>query len=654
MRKRFLSRTFLVALAVCLFGQLFVSMPAALGQPVPGNLSQGLRQNEFKRTECDIRALELTVFSDAKHKNRLDRQVVAKVYDEKRGVESWKTSTQESEMIFCLDYGTYNLDLSAVGYLTEHKVVQIDPTIPTFKLDIVLQKDPTAVDLNASDADLPPSARKDVKSGTSALKNSNFKEAQKRLERAYQLAPSNPQINFLLGYLFLQLKDWEKSESYLSRSASLDPRQVQTFTLLGRAQLHREHYADARKSLERAVEANSGYWMAHHLLADAYLRDKEYEKAREQAQLAIDQGKDAGRVAQLTLGQALAHLGKIQEGLQALKNFVQTDPSNPAIPQVKSLMADMEKYAAGQTTAEGQATVDLALAASVPSLPPSAWGPPGVDDVKPSVAVGVPCPYNQVIEMSGERVKMLVDSIAQFAATEDMLHEQLDPTGKPLTKVDRKYDYSASITETIPGYLSVDEYRNDHYGIADLPDRIVTNGFMSLALIFHPNMRENFQISCEGLGEWHGQATWLMHFRQRDDKPNRLADIVVGAERYPINLKGRAWIAADTFQIVRMESELMNRVPMLAVRHSIAEYGPVHFQKKNIDLWLPQNVDLFFELSRHRYYRRHSFEHYMLFSINSEERPQTPKKVPVDTPKQLEDKGPVSTHDPSDSLKQNR
>jgi len=312
---------------------------------------------------------------------------------------------------------------------------------------------------------------------------------------------------------------------------------------------------------------------------------------------------------------------------------VEGNPTNPVIPQVKDLIAQIEKRDANPSGGGTlQAGADLALAASEPSLPPSNWGPPGVDDVKPTVAAGVACPYDQIIEMSGERIKTLVDSIAQFAATEDLLHEQLDPSGNPITKVSRKYDYAASITEAIPGYLQIDEYRNDRYGITDLPDRIVTTGFMSLALVFHPDMRENFAITCEGLGDWHGQATWLMHFRQRDDKPARMADLVVGGQSYPIKLKGRAWITANTFQVVRIESELASGLPLLAVQHQIAEYGPIHFQKKNIDLWLPQSVDLFFELNKHRYYRRHSFDHYMLFATNAEERQQVPKKSATPAP----------------------
>jgi hypothetical protein len=82
-------------------------------------------------------------------------------------------------------------------------------------------------------------------------------------------------------------------------------------------------------------------------------------------------------------------------------------------------------------------------------------------------------------------------------------------------------------------------------------------------------------MSCEGLGDWNGQATWLIHFRQRDDRPKRVKGYKVGEEVYLVGLKGRAWISADTYQIVRMESELVNPVPEIRLRsdRQIVEYG---------------------------------------------------------------------------------
>jgi hypothetical protein len=223
-----------------------------------------------------------------------------------------------------------------------------------------------------------------------------------------------------------------------------------------------------------------------------------------------------------------------------------------------------------------------------------------------------------------------VDDVAKFSAIEDLTHEKLDELGHPTSHETRKFNYVVSISEAQPGFLAVDEYRNEVTGIADYPDQIASHGFTSLALVFHPDMRDNFQMTCEGLGDWHGQASWLVHFRQRDDKPNRIHAYKIGGNVYSVNLKGRAWISADKFQIVRVESEMVSPMPKIRLlsEHQIVEYGPVHFQKRDLDLWLPKSADLYFDFRRHRYFRRHSFDHFMLFGVDAEEKRSAPKEEP--------------------------
>jgi tetratricopeptide (TPR) repeat protein len=596
---------------------------AAIGAPAQIPLGQGnteLRVNEVSKNYCDQRSMKVTVRSDAK--TLLDRQSVAKLHDQKRDTTIFETTSKDSEVVFCgIDFGDYDVEVSAVGYLSSSHTVHVTATIQQVKLEVILEKDPSAVKLSAADDLIPPKGRRDAKHAVEALNSGNPRLAQKYLDKVYRLAPASEQVNFLYGYLFLQLKDLDKSEAYLNRARTLDPRRIQTLTLLGRVQLQRQHYEDARKTLEQAVSSNSGDWIAHSLLGEAYLRLKKFEDARVQAQLAIDDGRSAANSAQLILGQALANVGRDEEGLHALNAFLQTDPNHPMAAQVKGLIAEINKRDAAGSAGGGPTGADPVLADAQPSLPPSAWGPPGVDDVKPTVAPGVICPYQQIIAMTGDRVKQLVDSMAEFSATEDLLHEQLDPVGNPITKETRKFDYVASIAEARPGFLEVDEYRNERYGLLDLPDHIATTGFVTLALIFHPDMQGNFEFTCEGLGDWHGKPAWILHFQQRADRPNRIESYVAAGEPYRVDQKGRAWIDADNLEIVRIESDLVKPVRQLSVQHQIAEYGPVHFQRKNIDLWLPQSADLFLEINRRRYYRRHSFDHYMLFSTNSVDTP---------------------------------
>ena len=96
---------------------------------------------------------------------------------------------------------------------------------------------------------------------------------------------------------------------------------------------------------------------------------------------------------------------------------------------------------------------------------------------------------------------------------------------------------------------------------------------------------------------------------------------------YPVALRGRAWIAADTYQIVRMESDLVAPVPeiRLVADHMLVEYGPVRFQNRNVEMWLPQNAEVYFDWRGRRVHRRHSFSNYLLFSVDEKQRISQPK-----------------------------
>lgn len=584
--------------------------------------------------------IEVTVFNEKNKK--LDRQSLVKLTSKVLLSVNWQTTNELSEAVFGeIPAGHFDIDVSAVGYLTAHKEVQVISSWAPVKVEITLQKDPSAVNLDIEDAALPPKARKETKHGISALKSGKWNEADKNLEAAYKLAPSNADLNFLLGYVFYEKKEYGRARDFLGTATNLSPNNVQALTLLGRVGLQQEDYGRAVSSLERAIVADSDYWVAHDLLAASYLKERKYDKARDQAEIAIAKGKSGATASQLVLGQALVNLGQKQEGIQALKNFVDTVPKNPSVPQVKALIAKLETP--DSTPAASLPTVSLVeakvegvdpmVAEGEPTFSLRPWQPAGIDTNKPTVAPGVACPAEQVIQKSGERVEEFVSDVSRIAAIEHLLHEQLDEVGEPITKQTREFNYVAAVSESTPGFVSVEEYRAEHLGLADFPDQIASSGFAGLALVFHPAMRDNFDMVCEGLGEWQGHATWLVHFRQRDDRPARMHDYKVGSEVYALRLKGRAWITADKFQIVRIESELVNPVPKirLAGEHQVVEYGPVPFAKRNEQLWLPKSAEIYLDFRRHRYYRRHSFDHYMLFSVDAAEKRKEPKASAGDT-----------------------
>ena len=119
--------------------------------------------------------------------------------------------------------------------------------------------------------------------------------------------------------------------------------------------------------------------------------------------------------------------------------------------------------------------------------------------------------------------------------------------------------------------------------------------------------------------------------------PNVIKRYRIGADgpSYPVALKGRAWISADNYQIVRLETDLIAPLPqirLLAERADV-EYGPVKFTKDNVSMWLPKSADVYYDWMGRRIHRRHSFSNYLLFAVDDKQKIAAPKvdEAPADS-----------------------
>ena len=611
----------------------FVLSPYSAGQR--GGLNDPRPLQDFSvsyQTAPGTGVLIFSVFSE-RTSRQLDRQALLKLVDQRTGAAMWQTTEDTSKAVFTnIPYGSYDAEISAVGYVSEHKELHVMNSLRPAEMEIVLHRDPNAVNLDVADAVMSPKARKEAKNAILDLKSRRWSAAEKQLGLAYKLAPTSADVNFLLGYLYFEKKDYAQAGTYLDSADHLRPHHGATLTLLGHAQLERDDYPAARSALEQAVLADADNWLPHSLLADAYLHQRDYGKAQGEAQIAVEKGKSAASAAQLVLGEAFIGQGRDQDAVRTLNTFLQESPRHPLAGQVRSLIAEISdknleaSVAPRAPVTETVPAVDPLAAMPGPSLVVKSWQPPGVDEIKPAIAAEVACPSGEVVEQSGKRVQELVNDVARFAAMESLFHQSLDAYGIPVRTEERKYNYVATITEPQPGVLMVDEDRVEKLTLDGYPDHIASSGFTALALVFHPDMRDNFEMTCEGLGDWRGQATWLVHFLQREDRPNRMHNYKVGNQLHSVGLRGRAWITADHFQIVRIEAEMTHPMPeiQLLSEHQVVEYGPVPFAKKNTTLWLPKSAEIYFDFRKHHYYRRHSFDHFMLFAVDADEKRKEP------------------------------
>jgi len=256
------------------------------------------------------------------------------------------------------------------------------------------------------------------------------------------------------------------------------------------------------------------------------------------------------------------------------------------------------------------------------------WPPTDVDKFVPPVNSSAACSLSDVLAGASHRIEELVRNLDRFTATEIVQHQKVDGGGRLHAPEIRNFDYLVSLAQAPSGYLNVHEYRKGRSsGTDEFPDHVATLGTPSLVLIFHPRYVKNFSITCEGLGEWGGRPAWQIRFEQRRDAKQSMITMDIGGRAYNLKLRGRAWILSNSYQVARLETDLAETIPSihLSLDHQSVEYLPVRFRDAKVEIWLPASTELFMDFQGHRFYRRHSFTNFNLFSVKVDQQIGEPK-----------------------------
>ena len=179
---------------VCLFGATGVAQRGGLNDPQPVN-AVSVSYNTAPGTGVLI----FTVSAERGNVH-LDRQALLKLVSLSSQSATWQTSEDNSQAVFTnVPYGTYDVEVSAVGYLTAHKQMQVMVSLRPLETVIVLHRDPEAVNLDVGDSVLPPKVRKETKRAVSALKSGKSQRGAKATGRGLQVISLQPGPEFSAG-----------------------------------------------------------------------------------------------------------------------------------------------------------------------------------------------------------------------------------------------------------------------------------------------------------------------------------------------------------------------------------------------------------------------------------------------------------------------
>ncbi len=228
-----------------------------------------------------------------------------------------------------------------------------------------------------------------------------------------------------------------------------------------------------------------------------------------------------------------------------------------------------------------------------------------------------------LLERTARQVSSFLDLISEMNCTERVLQEKLADNGKVVEKEASTFDYLI-ILSTSDGELNLVESRIAP-GDAKQQKKpraplLISNGFSTLFLVFHPYYASSFQFSRQGEEFLNGRTLTKIHFQHIPGMRSPAALAVRGRE-YPLDLNGTAWIDAVTGIITQLTANVDSGMEDVGLRtlRSEMRFAPVTFHDSPQSFWLPGEATVEVE-TRHQHWRNtHRFSDYKRFSVNTKE-----------------------------------
>jgi len=527
---------------------------------------------------------------------------------------------------------SYEVEVKADGYQVARQSVLI-PDIDGGSGNVMIFLKPLGSQLDFHPPTghflLAPRVQKEVEKGLKDINSGKIPSAQKHFQNALAMAPGNPYVNYLMGMSYLLAKQIAKARPYLEESISVDPSQAPSLLALGTLRFDQGDYPGAIQVLSKAVQVDASSWKSHWILAASYLKQRDYKPARDHALAALKESKGKAGEVELLLAQALAGLGDREGALKAVQSFLSAHPN--ATPQIRAWADELRKappveqkstvmnVAQHSTITTAPAEPVRAIAVVIPppmtELPPEKnWAPPDIDEAKHFVIPEAACSLPKVLRTARKSAVRFVDTLQKFTATEEYQTVEVK-RNKSLEKPEfRTYSYLATIEEPRAGTIPVTEYRDQSASEQDMPGKLADIGAPALALVFHPVYKDDFEWSCEGLSEWEGKTAWIIRFEQRPDRPATLAALQASSGTYSLPFKGIAWVG-NSGQVIHAEFDLVKPIKQAELyrEHFSLDYKPVTFKSHKVTLWLPENVDVYYQYRGHYLHHYHHFSKFQLF-----------------------------------------
>lgn len=233
-------------------------------------------------------------------------------------------------------------------------------------------------------------------------------------------------------------------------------------------------------------------------------------------------------------------------------------------------------------------------------------------------------PPQALLDQTSKQVSDFLDQFSQVKCTEHVLQEKLSDSGKVEFKDQSNYDYLVILANT-GGELTLDESR---YEDKDAPHArnkksiplLVTNGFATLFLVFHPYYQDSFEFTDEGEEIVGGRPAAKIGFHHIAGTRSPMALALRGRD-YPVELAGMAWVDKKNGNLLRATADIPGGMDDVGLHsmHSEVHYTAVTFKGSSTQWWMPNEATIEVETRRQHWRNTHRFTDYKRFSVDTEQ-----------------------------------
>src|SRR5262249_44987171 len=251
-----------------------------------------------------------------------------------------------------------------------------------------------------------------------------YAEARKCLQAASKLAPSNPDIEYLMGMVDYTEKNLESARVHFERALGLAPGHERTLVSLGQLQLERKDYKKSAGYLETAVQDNSKDSLAHLLLAVCYMNLANYSQARTEALAAADLDKNKAAIGHLIAAKSYLMENNFEGASKGFAEYLRNYPNEKGGTEAKKLLDQITTL--HTATVPPQPELLSALNNPERALMEGPGAPADTDERIPAVVPDVVCSTLGVVTNVGARAQKALADFERIGATEKIEHQEID------------------------------------------------------------------------------------------------------------------------------------------------------------------------------------------------------------------------------------